>query len=235
MAKSKKSKKVEKGKKAKIKASKQEIQNQQDQQLLEAAQQLSEQNKLLTDAIMSRFESRNKGKKKGKKKGRQKDAKAMPTSFRKMYESEENLAGQDKARKMKSSGDARESLDRVEIDLVDRPISKAKLEQIAFGEEYIKVIVHETGNETDPDIPWFQNAGDTMIFYRGKEVDCKRKFVEQLAGCVKKTFTHAKRTNERGEDYIEYMPHSTLAYPFLVIDDPNPRGREWLRSIQQRD
>ena len=158
-------------------------------------------------------------------------AKNNPTVIRNRFESEDHTIGQDVPRVMKSTGPARDSLEPAYIQPVDRPISKAKMEMLAFMEEEIQVMVHDTTDDQAVPIPCFYNDGIPQHFIRGKSQTVKRKFVEIIARCKKTGFTQVLEQDCTGADtYVNY-PHTALVYPFSVVTDPHPKGADWLAAI----
>lgn len=151
-----------------------------------------------------------------------------PRSFE---ETSEKQIGQDSARELKSTGPAREALSSPVIEVVDRVVSKDKLENLRFNEDIMTVIVHESGNPTDTPRPEVWNDGRLFVFQRGQEMQVKRKFVEVLARAKKTTRGLRKVTDDNGIDHYEYPQKTALLYPFAVVHDPSPRGKAWLDAI----
>lgn len=147
------------------------------------------------------------------------------------FETEEQTVGQDRPREMKSTGPAKESLESSSIEGVDRPVSKEKLAMLAFMEEVLIVMVHDTTNERDIPVPPVWNDGRAQYFIRGVEQKVKRKFIEVLARAKKTSFTQEMYKDAMGNDGYRQIPHTALAYPFSVLHDPHPRGKDWLKSI----
>lgn len=157
---------------------------------------------------------------------------APTRSTRGFVESEDTKAGQDAPRVMSSRGDARESLDALNFQAVDR-VSEEKLRELQFMEDVLTVHVHESTNPLDAPIPAVWNDGVSQYFIRGQEQRVKRKFVEVLARLKKTTYSQRKQVNAVGDEEYVQVPHTALLYPFSVTSDPNPNGAAWLRSVIQ--
>jgi hypothetical protein len=155
----------------------------------------------------------------------------VPRLARKEFDAAAEKVGQDRKRDMKSTGPAKSALEPATVEVVDRPIDKEWADAMAFNEETIKVMVHETTDPVAVSIPDFYNGGIPQRFIRGQEQLVKRKFVEQLARCRKTTFSQEKVRDNNGDEFYRNVPHTALAYPFSVVEDPNPRGRDWLKNI----
>lgn len=111
---------------------------------------------------------------------------------------------------------------------------KEKAEALAFNEEKIVIMIHES---TDPNaenpVP-LGNNGRMVYLNRGEEYRISRKYAERL--CLAKA--HGVRTAEvrdaNGDRTTKVVRTAALAYPFSVLQDNNPKGREWLQSLMQQ-
>lgn len=151
-------------------------------------------------------------------------------STRQFVEADEHVK-QERPRVMKSTGPARESLEARHIEVVDKPVSKDKLDALAFMEEVITVMVHESNDENDEQLVQVVNDGRSQFFQRGKEQDVKRKFVEVLARAKKTRYSQELVKDANGADTYKQVPHTVLRYSFSVMSDPNPKGRAWLKAL----
>lgn len=152
-------------------------------------------------------------------------------STRQFIESEEQQIGQDTPRVMRSTGPARESLDSQYIQPVDKEVQDDKLKELMFMEEVLTIRVADSTNPLDDPLPAVWNDGVSQYFIRGQEQQVKRKFVEVLARLKKTTYSQVKRVNAVGDEEYVNIPHTSSLYPFTVIEDANPRGRDWLRAV----
>jgi hypothetical protein len=102
------------------------------------------------------------------------------------------------------------------------------LEELAFMEELIEIVVHESADENAENPVRVGNNGIFVEFPRGMNVVAKRKYVDCLI--VKQTrVTTPEYINPAGERARAIKQHSAMKYPFSVIEDRNPKGVEWLR------
>lgn len=136
----------------------------------------------------------------------------------------------DQPRAMKSTGPASEALEAQGFDVVKGHVSKEKLDNLAFMEDVLTVVVHDSTNENDEPIPRVWNGGRSQAFIRGKEQEVKRKFVEVLARLKYTKYTQRLVKDATGADTYVQIPHTALRYPFAVIRDPSPKGKEWLKN-----
>ncbi len=141
---------------------------------------------------------------------------------------------QQKTRAMKSTGPAREALEPIqEVEAVERPVSKDFVEQLAFMEETLLVQVHQSTNPEDETIVEVFCNGRPQRFIRGMKQEVKRKFIEVLARARRTRFGNEKYKDAEGIDAYRYPSNTALRYPFTVLNDPNPRGPDWLRALLQ--
>ena len=154
----------------------------------------------------------------------------MPRVTAAQLDSTDQKVGQDRPRKMKSTGPAKESLEPALIEPVERPVKKDHADRLAFNEEKIEVMVHEsTDKNAEAVVEVFVN-GIPQRFVRGQTQAVKRKFVEALAR-AKRTAYSQEKVMDNGIESYRNVPHTALGYPFSVVRDPNPRGADWLKSV----
>lgn len=146
-------------------------------------------------------------------------------STRQFLDAEEHV-GQSRPRVLPSKGKA--TLEPTEVIPVETPVSQDKLAALAFNEEVVTILVHESTNPTDEPMPEVWVDGRAQRFLRGHEQPVKRKYVEALARAKKTTYSQVKLPDNAG---YKNVPHTALRYPFSVTQDANPRGRDWLKAI----
>lgn len=148
---------------------------------------------------------------------------------RRPIEPMEMQVGQDNPRDMPIDGPA--MITDAMIEPVDGFNWKKKAEELAFLEEFVEILVHETTDENAEQIPGFGVNGRWQYFERGVQQSVRRKYVERLARCKRTAYTQRRERDSNGDDTMRHYPHTALKYPFSVIIDHNPRGRDWLRKI----
>jgi hypothetical protein len=104
--------------------------------------------------------------------------------------------------------------------------------QLAFMEEKLDVIVHEsTDKNADPIVDVYVN-GVPQRFIRGQVQTVRRKFVEVLANARETSIQTKNLTGNDGEVMQRINKHTALRYPFSVSNDPSgPRGAVWLKQV----
>lgn len=78
------------------------------------------------------------------------------------------------------------------------------------------------------EVPSVNTVNQPII--RGAECRVKRKYVEALARCRYTDYEQNVHDSSKPEN-IQMEPVTSLCYPFTVIEDPHPNGREWLKAI----
>jgi hypothetical protein len=150
-------------------------------------------------------------------------------STRHDVETSEQPIGQTHPRLMRSTGPARKSLEPTLIEPVDRPLDPEKLANLAFMEEEVTVLIHQSENPTAVQFPEVWNGSRKEIFQRGIAKTVKRKFVEVLSRMKITKYHQEKVTDKDGVEGFKYVPYSALVYPFVVEND-SEKGRAWLKS-----
>jgi len=132
---------------------------------------------------------------------------------------------------IKATGDARQD-DTGVIDAVEGPDAMAKANELAFMEEMVEVVVHDTTDHNAEPIVQVGVNGRMQFFLRGRPQTVRRKFVEALARCKPVGYTQTKQYDERtGHVSMRMNPHRALRYPFSVIKVWNRGGAAWLKKV----
>jgi hypothetical protein len=162
-------------------------------------------------------------------------ARNNPRTIRQGIGTDDEELGQYRERPMKSEGRARDSL--APLRIVDdgaihqnRHYSKDKLLHEAFMHEYVYIRVAETTDDVQTPMPEAGNGGIMQYFSRGKSEWVRRKFLEPLLRARITRYTQRTVHGDDGVKIIINVPHTTLLYPFEVIQD-NDKGKRWLRNI----
>jgi hypothetical protein len=114
-----------------------------------------------------------------------------------------------------------------------------KAASLAFMEEPVRIFLHETTNPTDELYVFCSVNGEPALrsnpyLKRGGEYTIKRKFVNVLANARMTSYSqpYAGTNDARSENILR--PHVSMKYPFSVIEDQNPKGVSWLRSVMAK-
>lgn len=149
----------------------------------------------------------------------------------KTFEPMEQQIGQDAPRVMKSTGPAKEALEPAYIQAVDRPVDGEKMAMLAFMELPVTIHVHTSSDPAAEEVFVVINGGQREMFKRGETKTVKRKFVDILATRKLTSYTQRRVRGDDGVMQDVQVPHSSLKYPFSVIEDKHPRGADWLKAM----
>lgn len=106
-----------------------------------------------------------------------------------------------------------------------------KMKNIAFMEERVTVLVHDTSEKHADAVVEIGVNGRNELFVRGQEKTVARKFVEGLARAKPVSFRNEEYTAEDGTRKVRHPSNIGSRYTFSVVQDPNPMGKEWLKSV----
>jgi len=137
--------------------------------------------------------------------------------------------GQHKPRDMPSTGEAMIGAESI-IEMADGPTLSAKDIEMAFLEETVEVIVHESTDPNAEAIIKVGVGGRNQFFVRGTAHIVKRKFIAVLAQAKATTYTQQRYKDTDGNEGIRNVPRTALMYPFSIISDSNRMGADWLKK-----
>lgn len=113
-----------------------------------------------------------------------------------------------------------------------------KAANLAFFEEIVTINISE-GAEKNAERHIFlsvngQGPGPGGIPWvpRGQDIQLRRKFVSVLAGARPVRYVNYEDVAPDGERQSKQRASSADRYPFQVVEDQNPRGREWLSKLR---
>ena len=166
----------------------------------------------------------------------QKIKNVAPVVIRPMVESQEQQIGQDGIREFNKDNEIPHVKTESLIDISGArrkkggPRGQQWLDDMAFANEIVKVMVHESTDKIAHPFPEVNVNGRVQRFVRGHEQKVKRFFVEKLARLKLTAFDNVKTKDVDGEDVYRYPTHTGLVYPFTVIED-SEKGKQWLKQI----
>jgi len=108
---------------------------------------------------------------------------------------------------------------------------KAKAAALAFNEERVDVIVHESTDPSAEPIIRTSVNGVNQFFIRGQVQTVKRKFVEVLARAKTTSIATREARDAEGAQTTRVSRATALTYPFSIVNDPNKKGAAWLKSV----
>lgn len=118
-----------------------------------------------------------------------------------------------------------------EVEIVQPKDMMSKAEELKFMNEQIQVLVEESENENAPMFVCAGHNGTMQYFRRGVAQLVKRKFVYSLlqanAGLV--SVNYGKRPD--GNEFNSMAVRKKRTHGVTLIEDKNPKGREWFSRI----
>lgn len=117
------------------------------------------------------------------------------------------------------------------VEVVDKPMADSLVSELAFMEEKVDVMLHESTDPNAENPVQVSVNGINQFFLRGQQQTVRRKYVEVLARAKKTAISTPEMTNQVGERVAAIRKATALHYPFSVTRDDNPRGQAWLRGI----
>lgn len=113
---------------------------------------------------------------------------------------------------------------------------KDYLANLAFMEEKVTVVVHESTNKNDDPMPMVAVNGVNQYFVRGQNQLVKRKFIEVLARAKPEAvMTDVEVRSVGAEPVNRVLRNRAHKFPFSVVEDRNPRGGAWLSALLRED
>lgn len=112
-----------------------------------------------------------------------------------------------------------------------------KAAKMAFDNEVVSVIINESQEKNAERYVFLAingvGAGPKGIPWvpRGQVIDIKRMYLNVLAGARTVRYSNYEYTTNDGERKSAQRPQTIQAYPFQVVHDANPKGREWLTQL----
>lgn len=117
-----------------------------------------------------------------------------------------------------------------DLEIIQEQRMKDKAEALAFMEEPVRILVHESTDEMATEVVELNVNGVNQFIIRGREQVVRRKFVECLARARQASIR--TRTGVQGDQVINQIrQHTAVRFPFSIVEDRNPRGHDWLRAL----
>lgn len=123
-----------------------------------------------------------------------------------------------------------DDFERVNANDLDRVAAEE-----SFANDVLTIRVHTTTDKMAPPFAVVtvvgQGATSRLRIPRGSAVNVKRMHVEVLGRMRETGYSQPDRDMMNPESGNALVPSDGLVYPFDVIKDPHPLGREWLNRL----
>jgi len=120
--------------------------------------------------------------------------------------------------------------DSAGIDPVSENDHAKAIDDEVFANQMLTIVIATSNDKEDLTIVTPSVNGVNQPIVRGVESQIKRKYVEALARCTYTRYEQ-KTPDPSKPDKIQMIERISLVYPFSVLHDPHPNGREWLKDI----
>lgn len=163
---------------------------------------------------------------------RSKEASHNPVIVQNAVNMSEKEIGQSPSRLMKSTGDAKDSLDENSvIKVMEQPYDDEKMAMLAFMNEQVTIRIATTTDKNAAQVFEVNINGKLKLFKRGETYTVQRYFVDRMMRMKETVYTQREVINKEGiREYI-HDPHTGLKYDFAIIRDDNPLGKSWERAV----
>jgi hypothetical protein len=123
---------------------------------------------------------------------------------------------------------------RPEVRDIDSPEMRKKLDDLAFSKEIIRVYVHPGTDKNAEPFVFVSVNNDKRWLPRGEECNVPRYIAEKLIRSKVSTYLNEEFVNSEGFKDHRQKETTGVRYPISIIEDPNPKGRDWLRGLTGR-
>lgn len=134
-----------------------------------------------------------------------------------------------------------------DVVLVDKPFNSDYLDELAFQEEPVTIILNSSADKNAPtSFPVWVNGKGAEVFQNNRWMDIgylpigrplvvKRKYVEVIirAKLDSVTTQHEDATVERPNNRVHRATSSVHSYS--ILEDKNPKGRAWAQEMIRRN
>lgn len=132
--------------------------------------------------------------------------------------------------KINLEGDSRKAIEHLDIVTADGPTAMHFAEELAFMNENVTIMVHESEDPNAENPIMVSVNGRNQYIFRGQEITVRRCYVERLARAKRQAYKQ-DLTQTDPVLYNSMKKSTALMYPFSLIEDRNPVGRDWLRKV----
>lgn len=163
---------------------------------------------------------------------RSREAQHNPVIISKALETSQQEIGQGSTRLMKSTGDAKDSLEPNLIARVSEiPYDDEKMAMLAFMNEPVTIRIGTTTDKNAAQCFEININGKLEFFRRGETKTIKRYYVDHMLRLKETVYEQKEVYNAEGiRDFI-HIPHTGLKYDFSIVRDDNPLGKSWERAV----
>jgi hypothetical protein len=121
------------------------------------------------------------------------------------------------------------------IAVLDKPLENDYLDALKFNEEIIEIMLQPSSEENAAMVVDVYVNGEARWIPVGPVVPLKRKFVEVLMRSKPVSIQTDHESRDSGAKVInnKIIRNARAKYPLSIMNDPNPKGREWVNRIMR--
>lgn len=111
------------------------------------------------------------------------------------------------------------------------------LDELKFNEEFVDIFLYRGREEYAPNTYTFWVNGRQVSIPVEQRVSVRRKYVEiMLRSQPYSLTTHHTPPNTREDGFVEntWRRHQSAQYPLSIVEDKNPRGKEWAERVARQ-
>lgn len=124
-----------------------------------------------------------------------------------------------------------------DAEMLKEASKKAYLDELAFGEELVTILLYRGQEEFAPDQYQFSVNGQTVWVPVETPTSIKRKYVEVIARSqpyrVRTVVVKPPENSSSGAIQNLWRREQSAAYPFTILEDKSPRAAAWLESVKR--
>lgn len=109
--------------------------------------------------------------------------------------------------------------------------AEAQAKYEAFMGEPVVIKIHSTSDKNEPLVADLALNGVRCVVPREKPVRLPRAFVEILARSQVRNYSQERVANPDATEGMVTKRHVGSSFPFMVLQDKNPKGQAWLRRV----
>ena len=140
--------------------------------------------------------------------------------------------GQGQSRLLKSSGAAKDALDKPVIERTgDHPLDHERIAMLAFMNEPVTIRIGQTTDKNAAQVFEININGNMEFFRRGETKTVKRHFVDLMLRLKETAYSQKEVINAEGIKDILHVPRTGLKYDFSIERDDSPHADSWKRAV----
>ena len=118
---------------------------------------------------------------------------------------------------------------------INDPIVKEKIAMEEFMTDMVTVNIQGSHDIRHSKTFPISVNGETEIFTSGETRTVQRKFVEGLCRAKNPAYANVEMPDGKGGTKFVYDPTNALRFGFSVMEDPHPRGSDWLKHTLRQE